>query len=626
MIDSIEANVVVGSSGLLAARPSAGKARAFYYATDNQTIYYDTGSAWRELTTVGGVAASGVLIGGSSSEGVSLNAARADHVHALPLVTGSANGAMRATDKTILDAATSAPTANTLVKNDANGRFQVANPSAAADVAPKAYVDTAIATRAPSSHSHGWTEITGKPTTFAATAHTHPWAEVTGKPSTFAPDDHTHTTAEIASGVFAAARLPLATQSVLGAMSPTDKVKLDKASNLSTPSTLMMTDANGRFQALAPAIGNDVANKTYVDAQVDTAAPASHTHTWASVTGKPTTFAPSSHTHPWSQITGAPATYTPSDHNHSTSDVTSGVFSAARLPVATGSVHGAMPAAMWALLDGATYAPTPGALVQRHSTGSINVITGTSDVDAANKGYVDDRINTRAPSSHNHSASQITSGTLSNDRLKNLGGGDTWLSLSSGRGEYRIATDGEIYFTYDGNSIVGWDSNGSMNRGAVPWARITGEPSSYNPSSHNHPASQITSGTFAYERIRGTDQVHDRTATNRSVWVDADGRFGQNTSSIRFKKNVRDANLDPAAILRLRPRIYDRKNESEGMNELGLIAEEVEAEVPELALYDRAGVLETVAYEKLAVALLEVAKTQDVEIKDLHRRLEGAGL
>lgn len=629
MIDSVEAGGVFGSSGTLAARPAAGKGRAFYFATDDGpvgTIYYDTGTGWRDVSRVGGAAASGVLVGGASSEGVSTAAARVDHVHALPLATSLISGAMTATHWNMLNAATSAPTANTLVKNDANGRFQVAAPSAAADVTTKLYVDQAVATRAPSSHSHAWADITGTPVSYPATYHTHTWAEVTGKPTTFAPSAHVHSGSDITTGTVSDARIANATTALDGLLNKADKAKLDKASSASTPSTLMMTDANGRFQALAPAAGNDVANKTYVDAQVDTAAPASHTHTWASVTSKPTTFAPSSHTHPWSQVTGAPATYAPSDHNHSTSDITSGVFSAARLPVATGSVHGAMPAAMWTMLDDAAVYATPGTVARRNNGGQIQVATPGSDPDAANKGYVDDRINTRAPSSHNHSASQITSGTLSNDRLKNIGGGDTWLSLNSGRGAFRIASDGGIYFTYDDAITVGWSLGGALTSGTVPWSRITGEPSSYNPSSHNHPASQITSGTFAYERIRGTDQVHDRTATNRSVWVDADGRFGQNTSSIRFKENVRDANLDPAAVLRLRPRIYDRKNKAEGINEFGLIAEEVEAEVPELALYDRAGVLETVAYEKLAVALLEVAKTQDVEIKDLHRRLEEAGL
>lgn len=573
MIDGVENNGVIGSSGLLSARPAAGKGRAFYYATDNSTIYYDTGSAWRELTTVGGVAASGVAVGGTSSEGSSLNAARADHVHAVPLVTTSANGAMIAADKVKLNNATANATASTLAMRDTAGRLKVATPSATTDAANKTYVDTAVATKAPTSHTHTWAQITGIPSTFAPSTHGHTWAQISGKPSTFAPTAHTHSADEITSGVFTAARLPVATQSVHGAMSALDKKKLDSASSTSAASTLMMTDANGRFQVVAPSASADVANKAYVDGK-----------TWAA------------------------------------NDIVSGVISAARLPSVSTTAEGLMPAADKVKLNSATAAPTAGALVIRDGAGRFQVPTPSSNsADVVNRGYVDDRIATRAASSHNHSASSITSGTLSNDRLKNITGGDTWLSLASGDGAMRIATDGEIYFQYKGNTIVGWTASGALTSGTVPWSRITGEPSSYTPKSHNHSASDITSGTFAYSRIRGTDQVQARTATNRSVWVDGDGRFGQNTSSRRFKTNIRDKAFRPEDVLALRPRIYDRKDPAQGFDEVGLIAEEVHETVPEIVQYDSDGQIEALRYDLLGVVLLPV-------VQDLDRRLKAAGL
>lgn len=51
--------------------------------------------------------------------------------------------------------------------------------------------------KAPSSHSHAWSEITNKPTTFAPSAHTHAWDEITGKPTTFAPSAHGHSVADV---------------------------------------------------------------------------------------------------------------------------------------------------------------------------------------------------------------------------------------------------------------------------------------------------------------------------------------------------------------------------------------------------------------------------------------------
>jgi hypothetical protein len=50
---------------------------------------------------------------------------------------------------------------------------------------------------APASHSHGWGEITGKPSTYPPASHSHAWGEITSKPSTFPPSSHGHAWSEI---------------------------------------------------------------------------------------------------------------------------------------------------------------------------------------------------------------------------------------------------------------------------------------------------------------------------------------------------------------------------------------------------------------------------------------------
>jgi len=52
-------------------------------------------------------------------------------------------------------------------------------------------------TFAPSAHGHTWSEITEKPTTFAPSAHGHTWSEITEKPTTFDPSAHGHASADI---------------------------------------------------------------------------------------------------------------------------------------------------------------------------------------------------------------------------------------------------------------------------------------------------------------------------------------------------------------------------------------------------------------------------------------------
>lgn len=84
-------------------------------------------------------------------------------------------------------------------------------------------------TFAPAAHSHAWTDITGKPvfatvatsgayadltgipSTFAPSAHSHSWTDITGKPTTFAPSAHSHAAGDITSGTFAAAQLAAGT-------------------------------------------------------------------------------------------------------------------------------------------------------------------------------------------------------------------------------------------------------------------------------------------------------------------------------------------------------------------------------------------------------------------------------
>lgn len=47
-------------------------------------------------------------------------------------------------------------------------------------------------TFAPSSHSHTWSSITNKPSTYTPSAHNHSWGEISSIPSTFTPSSHTH--------------------------------------------------------------------------------------------------------------------------------------------------------------------------------------------------------------------------------------------------------------------------------------------------------------------------------------------------------------------------------------------------------------------------------------------------
>lgn len=81
-LDKIEQAGCILLSGLLSARPAAGVARRFYWATDNSRLYLDSGATWTEVspTTGGGIPAQNT-VGGVGQEGISRIAARSDHRH-----------------------------------------------------------------------------------------------------------------------------------------------------------------------------------------------------------------------------------------------------------------------------------------------------------------------------------------------------------------------------------------------------------------------------------------------------------------------------------------------------------------------------------------------------------------
>ncbi len=166
--------------------------------------------------------------------------------------------------------------------------------------------------------------------------------------------------------------LPLATSSVSGAMSAADKAKLDNATAAATASRVVIRDASGRAQFASPSVAADAATKSYVDGLLGGTAGA--------------------------------------DHTHSTVQITIGVFDPARLPSVTSVAQGAMLAADKVKLDAAASTAGLNALVIRDAAGRAQFVNPAVAADVANKSYVDTQIGTRAPTTHNHTWAQITSG------------------------------------------------------------------------------------------------------------------------------------------------------------------------------------------------------------------------
>jgi hypothetical protein len=176
---------------------------------------------------------------------------------------------------------------------------------------------------------------------------------------------------------------------------------------------------------------------------------------------------------------------------------------------------------------------------------------------------------------------------------------------------------------------------------STSWAAVTGKPSTFTPSAHTHGGGDITSpvaladgSAYAFNNtVAGTQMF--------AVWVGNDGgnHFGKNTSSLRYKENVRPYSVDPARTLQLELRVFDRKptlvSLPEGFegppqqidgakDELGMIAEEVQELLPEIVVwYD--GEIDGIRYDLLSLALLDVVKQQDKRLAALEAAVTAMG-
>ncbi len=122
------------------------------------------------------------------------------------------------------------------------------------------------------------------------------------------------------------------------------------------------------------------------------------------------------------------------------------------------------------------------------------------------------------------------------------------------------------------------------------------------------------------------------------VYINSNGQLGTQTSSQRFKEQIRDMGDSTSALMKLRPVTFVYKPEyakDEQTLRYGLIAEEVAKVYPELVAYDQDAQPYSVRYQYLSTMLLnemqkqyrraeseaEVVKMQERKISNLEQRL-----
>ena len=279
-------------------------------------------------------------------------------------------------------------------------------------------------------------------------------------------------------------------------------------------------------------------------------------------------------------------------------------------------------------------APTEGMVSYLQDTNALEVFNGSAWVDISPnvgtagtytkvttdaKGRVSSGTTLSASDIPNLDASKITSGVFDAAEIPNLDAG----KIVSG------AFNADRIPALDGSKIT----SGNIN---VPGS-LRGTSISVNNGVGGSSVTMAQNGNVA---IGGTLNVtsavgvggnvfaattYNQTNTGRAMFVAVDGLYGIGASSIRFKENVVDADIDTEKVLDIRVRKFNYKKsfDKHETKDVGVIAEELEAlGLTDFIYYDAEGIPDGVAYEKLALLLIPVLKLQAVKLDALEARLD----
>ena len=420
-------------------------------------------------------------------------------------------------------------------------------------------INTAIAGRAAASHTHLWADITDKPTTFAPSAHSHSWSSITGKPTVFAPSAHTHDWADItnkpdlsgASHTHDYASLTNIPTSFTPAAHSHSWSSITSKPTSFTPAAHThaiadVTDLQTTLDGKAAASHNHD-DRYYTEAEIDAKlsgiATSGHTHAIADVTGLQTALngkAATSHTHTIAQVTNLQATLdgkAASSHSHAMADIT-GLDAALTGKASTSHSHTwgsitSKPSTLtgFGITDAVksvngTLPDSAGNVVIAVSAGSVDWSTISNKpatfTPAAHNHEIADitnlqtTLNGKAASSHNHSAANITSGTLAVAR-----GGTGLASITTGNFLVGNGTSAMVQKT---PAEVLADIGAAASSHSHSWSQITSKPSTFTPSAHSH-SEYIKTVNGVAPDTAGNVQIATGGGTATSVaWADVTGK------------------------------------------------------------------------------------------------------
>lgn len=240
---------------------------------------------------------------------------------------------------------------------------------------------------------------------------------------------------------------------------------------------------------------------------------------------------------------------------------------------------------------------------------AAHITTGTHPASAINSGVFSDA---RIP---NLDASKITSGTFGTARIPNLDASKITSGNLTGIFEVVTSASGQVASGII-NVLNGVGGSGIQLIGSTGASAFGGN--------------MTVAGTVNISSALGvagnifTAATYNQTNTGRSVFVSSNGLLGVGSSSKRYKKNIRNAEIDLDAVRAIAVRTFQYKADfdEDDSIQLGVIAEElVELGLDDFVFFDDQGRPDGVAYEKLALALLPLVQDQANRLDAIEARL-----
>ena len=170
------------------------------------------------------------------------------------------------------------------------------------------------------------------------------------------------------------------------------------------------------------------------------------------------------------------------------------------------------------------------------------------------------------------------------------------------------------------NTIIGFNAGGG----------VEGDENIYLGATVSLPSGGSESGTIrigdpTFVSACYIAGIVGQTATSGSqVFIDANGKLGTLTSSIRFKDDIKPMDKASESILSLRPVTFRYKKEvdAKGIPQFGLVAEEVAKIDPDLVVRDEQGKPYSVRYEAVNAMLLNEFLKEHAKVQQLKKDFE----